>query len=286
MIKVFITGSPVGQLHWELLRSCPDGISISSDESLDITDTEAVKDAIAKAKPDVIINPAAYTAVDKAEEESKLAHAINAIGVVNLVAAAKPVNAHIVHISTDYVFGAGDGSPFKVDAPVAPVSVYGKTKLEGERVLTSAMPDSSVIVRTAWVYSSNGNNFVKTMLKLMSERDELGIISDQIGSPTWARSLAGALWSATLKRATGIHHWTGGGVASWYDFAVAIGEEAVTLGLLDKTISIKPLRTDQYPTNAVRPFYSVLDISRTSEALDLPVTHWRDDLRAMLKELE
>ena len=208
MMNVFITGSPVGQLHWELLRSCPDGVSISSAESLDITDADAVKDAIAKAKPDVIINPAAYTAVDKAEEESKLAHAINAIGVVNLVAAAKLINAHIVHISTDYVFGAGDGSPFKVDAPVGPVSVYGKTKLEGERVLTSAMPNSSVIVRTAWVYSSNGNNFVKTMLKLMAERDELGIISDQIGSPTWASSLAGALWSATLKRTTGIHHWT------------------------------------------------------------------------------
>ena len=285
MMNVFITGSPVGQLHWELLRSCPEGISISSDESLDITDADAVKDAITKAKPDVIINPAAYTAVDKAEEDSKLAHAINANGVVNLVAAAKPVNAHIVHISTDYVFSNGDGSPFKVDAPVGPVSVYGKTKLEGERALTSAMPDSSVIVRTAWVYSSNGNNFVKTMLKMMAERDEIGVISDQIGSPTWARSLAGALWSATLKRTTGIHHWTGGGVASWYDFAVAIAEEAVALGLLDKIILIKALRTDQYPSNVARPFYSVLDISRTSEALDLNVTHWRSDLRAMLQEL-
>ncbi len=286
MMKVFITGSPVGQLHWELLRCCPDGISISSDESLDITDAGAVKNAIAEVKPDVIINPAAYTDVDQAEEDSDLAHAINASGVVNLVAAARLINAHIVHISTDYVFGTGDGSPFKVDAAVGPISVYGKTKLEGERVLLSAMPDSSVIVRTAWVYSSNGNNFVKTMLKLMAERDELGIISDQIGSPTWARSLAGALWSATLKRTTGILHWTGGGVASWYDFAVAISEEAVALGLLDKTIPIKPLRTDQYPTNAVRPYYSVLDISRTSKALDLNVTHWRSDLRAMLKELE
>ena len=284
-MNVFITGSPVGQLHWELLRSCPDGVTISSDESLDITDAEAVKEAIAKAKPDVIINPAAYTAVDRAEEDATLAHAINATGVVHLVAAAKPINAHIVHISTDFVFGPGDGTPFKVDAPVGPISVYGKTKLEGERVLTSAMPDSSVIIRTAWVYSSNGHNFVKTMLKLMAERDELGIISDQIGSPTWARSLADALWSATLKRTTGVHHWTGGGVASWYDFAVAIGEEAVTLGLLDETISIKPLRTDQYPTPAARPFYSVLDISRSSEALELAVTHWRSDLRAMLKEL-
>jgi len=284
-MKVFITGNASGQLHWELLRSCPDGITIASEESLDITDAAAVSAAIALAKPDVIINPAAYTAVDQAEEDEALAYAINATGVVNLVAAAKPIDAHIVHISTDFVFGSGDGSPFRVDAAGGPVSVYGKTKLEGERVLLSDMPDASVIVRTAWVYSSNGQNFVKTMLKLMAEREELGIISDQIGSPTWARSLALALWSATLKRATGIHHWTGGGVASWYDFAVAISEEATELGLLKSTIPIKPLRTDQYPTPAARPHYSVLDITRTSEILELPITHWRADLRTMLKEL-
>jgi len=284
-MKVFITGSPIGQLHWELLRSCPDNVTVASEESLDITDPVAVQQAISTHKPDAIINPAAYTAVDKAEEEFQLAHAVNATGVVNLVEAAKPIGAHIVHISTDFVFGIGDGAPFKVDAAVGPISVYGKTKLESERVLCAAMPDSSVIVRTAWVYSSNGNNFVKTMLKLMAERDELGVISDQIGSPTWAKSLANALWSATLKRTHGIHHWTGGGVASWYDFAVAIGEEGVAAGLLDKTIPIKPLRTDQYPTPAARPHYSVLDISHTSDALNLPITHWRQDLRAMLKEL-
>jgi dTDP-4-dehydrorhamnose reductase len=165
------------------------------------------------------------------------------------------------------------------------VSVYGKTKLAGERILADKLPDSSLVVRTAWVYSSHGANFVKTMLRLMKERGEVGVIADQIGSPTWANALARALWSAAEQRAAGVMHWTGAGAASWYDFAVAIAEEAHQLGLLDKNVTINPLTTEQYPTPAARPHYSVLELTRTWNQLGIKAAHWREDLRTMLKEL-
>jgi len=165
------------------------------------------------------------------------------------------------------------------------VSVYGQSKLAGEQRLLDILPDAGAIVRTAWVYSSHGNNFVKTMLRLMKERGEVGVIADQIGSPTWAHSLARALWQIADRRSTGVMHWTDAGVASWYDFAQAIMEEGVALGLLDKPATINPLRTDQYPTPAVRPGYSVLELTSTWDAIELQSQHWRVELRNMMREL-
>lgn len=285
-MRVFITGSDSGQLHWELLRTKPSNvILLTLPERLDITDRTSVLAAIKELSPDVIINAAAYTAVDKAETDIATAEAVNTTAVDTLSLAARNANAHLIHVSTDFVFGKGDGSPFTENANVDPVSVYGKTKLAGERILAESQPDSSLVVRTAWVYSSHGANFVKTMLRLMKERGEVGVIADQIGSPTWANALARALWCAAEQRSVGVMHWTGAGAASWYDFAVAIAEEGQQLGLLDKNVNINPLTTEQYPTPAARPHYSVLELTRTWNQLGINAVHWREDLRAMLKEL-
>ncbi len=290
-VKILITGGSNGQLYSELLRTCPAEFTVvdKGPERFDITDAKAVNALVSANRPDCIINAAAYTAVDKAEEDQRSAFAVNDEAVGYLLEAAATVEAHLVHISTDFVFGSahkgGLISPLLPDAPTDPVSVYGKSKLAGEQRLIEHYAQDSLIVRTAWVYSSFGNNFVKTMLRLMKERDEIGVIADQIGSPTWARGLASAIWSASNKRSTGIMHWTGAGIASWYDFAHAIMEEGLATGLLDEPIRINPLRTDQYPTPAARPSYSVLETSVTRADLELPAIHWRDELRNMLREL-
>ncbi len=285
-MRVFITGSEAGQLHWELLRTRPESVDIVGvSPRLDLYDAKAIEQTLAELKPDAIINAGAYTAVDKAESEPDKAQALNATAVECLAIAAQALDARLVHISTDFVFGKGDGSPFATDAPTDPVSVYGQTKLAGEQALLRILPERGTIIRTAWVYSSHGNNFVKTMLRLMRERGEIGVIADQVGSPTWAHSLAKAVWQSLDVNACGVLHWTGAGVASWYDFAVAIAEEATLLGLLDNKVIVNPLTTDQYPTPAARPAYSVLQLHDTWEALDMRPPHWRSDLQTMLKEL-
>ena len=285
-MKVFVTGATDGQLYWELQRTAPEYVQLLDlPERLDITDRDALMQAMSDLQPDVIINAAAYTAVDKAETDHEKAQLLNAYAVQYIVSAAQAVDAHVLHVSTDFVFGLGNGSPFAEDAEVDPISVYGKTKLAGEQILATQMPESSLVIRTAWVYSSNGNNFVKTMLRLMNERSEIGVIADQIGSPTWANALARALWRAAEIRLTGTIHWTGAGVASWYDFAVAIQEEGRLLGLINKQSQVLPLTTEQYPTPAARPHYSVLELTRSWQLLDRQAVHWREDLRTMLKEL-
>jgi len=285
-MRVLITGSERGQLFFELHRRAPEHAQLLKPASrIDISDRGEVSRAIESLQPQLIFNAAAYTAVDKAESEPELAYAVNATGVGHLADAADKVGAHLLHVSTDFVFGPGSGLPFSEDSPVAPVSVYGKTKLAGERILAERLPEASAIFRTAWVHSSHGSNFVKSMLKLMSERDELGVVADQIGAPTWARSLADALWLAAEQRLCGLYHWSGAGVASWYDFAIAIKEEATSSGMLDRDTRINPLRSDQYPTAATRPNYSVLELTRTWQVLGLTAEHWRHDLRLMLREL-
>ncbi len=285
-MKVFVTGSDNGQLHWELKRTVPSGVELLLPATrLDITDSDAVMNAISDAQPDAIINAAAYTAVDKAEEDQDAAYAVNETGVVNLASAASASNCHLVHVSTDFVFGECKPSPVKPDADVDPISVYGKSKLAGEQHLQERLPESGLIVRTAWVYSSHGNNFVKTMLRLMKERGEVGVIADQVGSPTWAKSLAKALWRAAQLKSTGTMHWTDAGAASWYDFAQAIMEEGLAMGLLEKEAIVNPLRTDQYPTPAARPSYSVLELTSTWDSLDMQAAHWRVELRNMMREL-
>lgn len=287
MKKVFITGSDNGQLHWELGRTVPADIDrLLWTERLDICNAQQVSDVIQQLQPDVIINTAAYTAVDKAEAHSADAYAVNESGVENLANAANQINARLIHVSTDFVFGDGGGSPFSNNTSTNPVNVYGKSKLQGELALQKLMPDSHAIVRTSWVYSSNGNNFVKTMMRLMKERDVVGVVVDQIGTPTWAHSLAQALWKAASNDTNGVLHWTGAGVASWYDFAVAIFEEATAAGLIDTQVTINPLTTEQYPTPAARPSYSVLNCHDSWGQLEMQAQHWRADLRNMLKELK
>lgn len=234
-----------------------------------------------KLAPDVIVNAAAYTAVDKAESEEDTAFAVNAIAVGHLAAATRRVGARFVHVSTDFVFDGLSGVPYAPDAATGPLGVYGRSKLAGEQ----AAGKDALIVRTAWVYAPNGGNFVRTMLRLMTERPEVRVVGDQIGTPTYAPGLAAALWTMALKGAKGIHHYTDAGVCSWYDFAVAIQEEAMGAGLLTKAVPIIPITTADYPTPARRPHYSVLDKTSTFAILDGPAPHWRDNLRRMMTEI-
>ncbi|RYE53803.1 MAG: dTDP-4-dehydrorhamnose reductase, partial [Hyphomicrobiales bacterium] len=191
-----------------------------------------------------------------------------------------------LHISTDFVFGGyGSSQPYAPDAPTAPEGVYARTKLDGERAVIAACPDN-LVVRTAWVHAPKGSNFVTTMLRLMGERETVGVVSDQISTPTGARSLAQALWGLAHCQAEGIQHFTDAGVASWYDFACAIQEEAAALGMLEGTVRIVPIATDEYPTPARRPAYSLLDKSRTWELLGGPAPHWRTTLRETLQDIK
>jgi dTDP-4-dehydrorhamnose reductase len=285
-MKVLVTGCN-GQLGWELKRSMPQGIeAVWTDVSeLDIANLESVQALVKQLNPDVIINAAAYTAVDKAESETELSYKINRDGAGNLAKAAASVGARFLYVSTDFVFD-GQGKPYQPADQANPLSVYGASKLEGEQqVLASGA--KALVVRTAWVYCSHGGNFVKTMLRLMAEKPALNVVCDQVGSPTWAKGLATTLWAyAGLQEArTGIVHYTDSGVASWYDFAVAIQEEALALGLLKVAVPITPISTAQYPTPARRPSFSVLD-KASSIATFGAAPHWRVQLRAMLKELK
>jgi len=254
-------------------------------QMLDITDENAVKAFVAEHQPSAIINAAAYTAVDKAEEDTAQAIAINTHGAANLAMAAKASTCKLVQISTDFVFDGKACSPYSVDAETHPDGYYGKTKRDGDNKVVEILSDDALIIRTSWLYSAHGNNFVKTMLRLMAERESLGVIADQVGTPTWANSLATAVWQSIKLDTKGIHHWSDAGVASWYDFAYAIMEEAVAIGLLKNTISLNAITTADYPTPASRPCYSVMDKTDTWQALQMRSDHWRVALRKMLLEL-
>jgi dTDP-4-dehydrorhamnose reductase len=251
---------------------------------LDITNEVAVAATIGAINPDLVINAAAYTAVDKAEAERESAFAVNATGAGNLAKAARQAGARFFHISTDFVFNGEKSSPYLPKDACDPVNVYGAGKLAGERLVTEYSDGQALILRTSWLYSAHGQNFVTTMLRLMRERDELGVVADQVGTPTWARTLAEVLWSAANKPTlAGIYHWSDVGVASWYDFAVAIQEEGRALGLLEKATPINPIRTEDYPTAARRPAYSVLDKSDTWRDFGAEGKHWRVCLREMMQ---
>ncbi|WP_422450380.1 MULTISPECIES: dTDP-4-dehydrorhamnose reductase [unclassified Endozoicomonas] len=286
-MKVLITGSN-GQLGYELTRTAPEGVELTcvDVEQLDITSEAAVTNFFAEHTPDVVINAAAYTAVDKAESDSELAYAVNAVGPELLAKACVDAGSFMVHVSTDFVFDGNQSTPYKPEDHPKPVSVYGNSKLKGEEQVTSILGNHAVIIRTAWVYSTHGNNFVKTMLRLMKEKDQLGIVADQIGTPTWAKTLAECCWNVVGQKLEAIYHWTDAGAASWYDFAVAIQEEALELGLLKKAIPIKPIAATTYPTPAKRPAFSVLDKQSAYDQLPMPIKHWRNCLKAMLNELQ
>ncbi len=281
-MKVLVTGAG-GQLGRALVAGAPAGAQVVAVDraALDIADGAAVADRVARDRPDVILNAAAYTAVDRAESEEAQARAINGAAVDHLASAARAIGARLIHVSTDFVFDGASGSPYAPDAPTNPLSAYGRSKLAGEQ---AAGPDA-LIVRASWVYAPTGGNFVRTMLRLMAERDEVRVVADQIGSPTYAPGLADALWRLAALDARGILHHSDSGAASWYDFAVAIQEEALALGLLDRAVPVIPIATADYPTPARRPAYSVLNKSATAALLGGPAPHWRVNLRRMLKEV-
>lgn len=266
----------------------PEGVVLTcmDVDRLDITDAHAVRRVIQELKPQVIINAAAYTAVDRAESQPDIAHAVNAGGAANLAEAATVTGARLLHISTDFVFDGAQATPYMPEDEPNPQGVYGKSKLAGEQNVLSICGEQALVLRTAWVYAEMGQNFVKTILRLCMEKHELRIVMDQVGSPTWAKSIAQALWASVAHGLSGVHHWTDAGVASWYDFAVAIQEEALAQGLLQRRIPISPIRTEEYPVPARRPAYSVLDTRRTAAALHLQPVYWRDNLRLMLRNMK
>ncbi|WP_022676937.1 dTDP-4-dehydrorhamnose reductase [Novosphingobium sp. B-7] len=282
-MKVLILGGK-GQLGRSLAATAPINAEIVSHDvdTLDVTDPVAVRAVTRDVRPDLIFNAAAYTAVDKAESDEAAAYAVNATAVGNLAAAAHDVGARFTHVSTDFVFDGLSGLPYSPDAPTAPLSVYGRTKLAGE-VLAG---EDALIVRTAWVYALTGGNFVRSMLRLMSERPEVRVVADQFGTPTYAPGLAAALWTLSINGFTGVHHYTDAGACSWYDFAVAIQEEALGAGLLNDDVPVIPINTSDYPTAARRPHFSVLDKTSTFAALGGPTPHWRANLRTLIAEIK
>jgi len=282
-----LTGA-AGQLGRALQATAPETWRVIACDAaaLDVTRPEAVEEVVRRERPALIVNAGAYTAVDAAEREAERAEAVNSAGAAHVAEAAKLAGARLIHVSTNYVFDGAQGRPYAPADRPHPLSVYGRTKLAGEREVTRISEGSALIVRTSWLYSAQGRNFVLTMLRLMRERDTVGVVDDQVGSPTWARGLAETIWAAAGAPAVrGVHHWTDAGVASWYDFAVAIQEEALALGVLARAVPIRPLRTAEYPTDARRPGYSVLDRSAALAGLGVPVRHWREQLRTMLREV-
>jgi dTDP-4-dehydrorhamnose reductase len=251
---------------------------------LDILDAQGTRCRLQEEKPDWVVNAAAYTAVDLAEDHAAQAIAANATAVATLAEVSAQIGGRLLHLSTDFVFdGATSRAYLPGDRP-NPLSVYGSSKLAGE-LHVLAQP-AGLVLRTSWVYASAGKNFVLTMLRLMREEARLSVVCDQIGAPTWAGGLAEVIWGCMEANVNGgVFHWCDLGVASWYDFAVAIQEEALCRGLLTREVTITPISSAQFPTRAERPAFSVLDTTATRSALAAPAHHWRQNLRVMLDEL-
>ena len=285
-MKILITGCD-GQLGSVLQSALAEYTLECHDRpTLDLLNPAMVAAKLADFKPNVVINAAAYTAVDKAEEEVETADAINHIAVATLASECAKHNARLIHVSTDFVFDGTQSTPYKPDDSCNPISIYGDTKLKGERAIREILPDNSVIIRTAWLYSAFGNNFVKTMLRLMKDRSQLKVVTDQVGTPTSAVTLAAVIKKFIEKPdITGVFHWTDAGVASWYDFAVAIYEEASALGMLTSKVDVLPIPACEYPTPAKRPAFSVLDKEQTYSHINIPKQHWRVQLRKTLTEI-
>lgn len=285
-MKVLITGKG-GQLAWELEKTVniQHKLVLLSRNELDISDANAVKGIVALHQPDVVINAAAYTAVDRAETEQNRAFAVNDIGAKNIANVCKELGIRLLHVSTDFVFDGTKSTPYQTDDATNPLGVYGASKLAGDLSVMQILPHSA-IVRTAWVYSEHGNNFVKTMLRLMTEKLRLNVVYDQVGTPTWAAGLAKWLWAVVERpNVMDVFHWTDAGVASWYDFAVAIQELAIEKGLLKSSIPVFAIPSSQYPTPATRPKFSVIDKTSAEVVTDLTAIHWRQQLSNMMDEL-
>ena len=255
-------------------------------DKLDLTAAGSVEKALNSIKPRTILNTAAYTSVDDAETDLDAAFAINATAVETLASWAANNDCFMVHISTDFVFDGAKSLPYLPSDNPCPLNVYGSSKLAGEAALQLRLPDKHTIIRTSWLYSEYGKNFVETMLRLMKQKDELGVVADQVGSPTSTHSLV-ALLLTTLGQEIkpGIYHWTDGASISWYEFAQAIQQEAIDQGLLRRKIAIKPLTTEEYSATAVRPQFSVMDRSKTLSDVGMEPTDWQQELRLVIKQI-
>ena len=285
-MKALLIGAN-GQLGSALRKTRPRDVDLIAygRGDLDLAVGTDIEARVGQNRVDLVINAAAYTAVDKAETEEALAFRVNAQSVASIARAAQQMGARFLHISTDYVFDGAKGAPYLPGDPTAPLGVYGRSKRQGELEALAGC-QNSLVVRTAWVYAEQGTNFVKTMLRLMAEKPQVRVIADQIGTPTYAASLAGALWTLARTDTSGILHYTDSGVASWYDFACAIQEEALAMGLLKTAVPVLPIPTSEYPTPAKRPLFSILDKSQSWALLGQPANHWRINLRTMLERLK
>lgn len=284
MSNILVTGSK-GQVGSEIrvLSSQYNYNFLFTDKnSLDITNKKNIKEFVETNNIGLIINCAAYTAVDKAENDEVNADKINHLAVKNLSKIAKDKNIKLIHVSTDYVFDGKNFKPYVEDDVPNPNGVYGKTKLDGEKAMLGINPFNSIIIRTSWVYSSFGNNFVKTMLRLGRQRDELEVIFDQVGTPTYARDLAKAILDIIPQienKTVEIYHYSNEGVLSWYDFAKAI------FRLSEVDCKINPIETKDYPTPATRPYYSLLNKAKIKKEFNLPIPYWKESLDKYLIEI-
>ena len=282
--NILVTGGN-GQLGSEirvLSEKLDDNFFFTDVAELDITNIDAIKAFVADKQIDTIINCAAYTAVDKAEEDQELANKVNHLATKYLAEVSKANDIALVHVSTDYVFDGQNYRPYLESDPTSPNGVYGQTKLDGEKAMMKINPKNSLIIRTAWVYSSFGANFVKTMLKLGKDRDQLTVIYDQVGSPTYARDLARAILDILPQLQSDsveIYNYSNEGVLSWYDFA----KEIMKMAKVD--CNILPIETKDYPTPATRPHYSLLNKAKIKEKFNITIPYWKDSLDSCLKEL-
>lgn len=290
IMRVLITGAN-GQLGYALQKTAAvfsaethlalQPIALTRAE-FDLAQPETLAALLNQYQPDAIINTAAYTAVDKAEADQVQANKINALAVADIARWCEAHQTPLIQVSTDFVFDGKKSSPYLPDDQTNPLGVYGQTKCAGEQAAL-ANCSNSYVVRTGWVYCEQGNNFVKTMLRLGAERDVLGVVADQIGTPTYAVNLAQMIWLLLAKRPEQkLFHFSDAGVASWYDFAVAIFAEAKRAGLLEKIPQVNPIATSDYPTPARRPAYSVLDKQQTWQSFNIVPEHWRNALCTML----
>jgi len=260
---------------------------IGTDRECDITDINALRSFAKDRSVNWIVNCSAYTAVDKAEDEEDIAFSINAAGAGNIAEVATVIGAKMIHVSTDYVFDGKGTRPYREEDPVDPIGAYGRTKLAGERYVQEKCA-RHFIIRTAWLYGKHGNNFVHTMLRLFKEKDELNVVSDQKGSPTWAYDLASAILHIIGKDSDqyGIYHFTNEGETNWHEFAKEIYDLARKENLITRDMNIRPVTTDEYPTKAKRPGYSVLDKSKIKRVFSLAIPSWRESLAAYMLHIK
>jgi dTDP-4-dehydrorhamnose reductase len=289
--KVLITGCG-GQLGQALLASLPPGMEgiVTTRASLDLADGEACRATVRQHQPAWVLNAGAYTAVDRAESEPDLALRVNAGAPEAFAEALAETGGSLLQLSTDFVFNGSQGAPYRPEQAREPLGVYGATKAEGEeRAAALLPPDRLCLLRTSWVYGPVGHNFCLTMLRLHRQKaaagESLSVIADQVGCPTATHTLAQACWRVIERGVSGVHHWSDAGAASWYDFAVAIGELGVLQGLLPLAAPVRPIGTDDYPTPAKRPSYSLLECRPTRAALELPPLHWRQALAEVLARI-